>query len=503
MKNMKTVNLVNFVRGSNPREKAERDLYSPVVNQMEVNRKYGLKSTYLLQYDAMIRDDFAELFTEEVKKGDIELGVWFEMCRQLVEKLGMTWRGREGYDWDWHVHCGFLQGYQPCDRERIIDEVFAKFKSLFGDYPKVVGSWLLDAHSMNYMCEKYDIKAFCICREQFGVDAYTLWGGYYSGAYYASKKNMLCPAATHENTIPAPVFRMLGIDPIYGYDEHKFEPRLGGCYTFEPYWTPGKTPEVVDWYFDQYFNNPVMNFSELTTGQENPFGWNGMRDGYIMQAEGMAELQKKGVLSVDFLGDTGEVFKKEFDRTPPSVLLAEKDWSDNGLKSYWFSSQKLRANLFLNKDRLMFRDIVTYDENYAERYLDKPCETWSAVYDNLQIVDSRIWEKGGKKSGLFFETTVKNMSAEVGGEVLFADIDFENGTSGRVSIDENGIYFDNCGNVTLCFGEPSVAVKIDGDVVKFEHFGVKYSLIIKASDICADGDSLKLKGVTSLIPSLD
>lgn len=501
MSGKKVVNLVNFVRGCEPRDK-NMDLYSPVVNQMEQNRKFGLKCTFLLQYDAMLRDDFCELFVKEVKQGDIELGVWFEMCRVLVEKIGAEWKGRPGYDWDWHVNSGFLPGYTPEQREKIVDEVFAKFKAIFGEYPKVVGSWLLDAHSMDYMCQKYDIKAFCVCREQFGVDAYTLWGGYYSGAYYASKKNMLCPAKTAENSISAPVFRMLGIDPIYGYDEKKFNPKTGGCYTLEPYWTPGKTPDVVDWYFDEYFKNPVMNLSELTTGQENSFGWSGMRDGYIMQAERMAELQKEGVLTVEFLGDTGESFKKSFDRTPSSVLLAEKDWSQNGIKSYWFSSQNLRANLFLNKDLLMFRDIVTYDENYAERYLDRPCEEWNATYDNLQIVDARLWEKDGKPSGLFFDSRVKNMSAEVKNDLLCANVDFENGTSGRVLISENAISFDNCGNVTLCFGEPTVSVELEGDVLKFKYAGIKYSVKINAKSIIENDEGINIIDITDLIPFL-
>ena len=93
------------------------------------------------------------------------------------------------------------------------------------------------------------MDAFCICREQLAVDAYTLWGGYYSGGYYPSKNNMLCPAQNDENRIATPVFRMLGIDPIYGYDENKDSenhPRLNGCFTMEPYWDCGKDREVME-----------------------------------------------------------------------------------------------------------------------------------------------------------------------------------------------------------------------------------------------------------------
>lgn len=43
----------------------------------------------------------------------MELGVWLENCRDLIEAIGLKWRGREGYDWDWSVNVGFLESYSP------------------------------------------------------------------------------------------------------------------------------------------------------------------------------------------------------------------------------------------------------------------------------------------------------------------------------------------------------------------------------------------------------
>ena len=50
------MNIVNFVRGCEPRK--PKDLYTPVAQEIAVNRENGLKSTFLLQYDAMLRSDF-------------------------------------------------------------------------------------------------------------------------------------------------------------------------------------------------------------------------------------------------------------------------------------------------------------------------------------------------------------------------------------------------------------------------------------------------------------
>ena len=174
------MNLVNFVRGCEPRR--PKDLYTPVEQEIAINREKGLKSTFLLQYDALIRPDFQELFRRQ-SGPDTELGLWFEMNRPLTEAVGIEWRGRPGFDWDWYVNPGFLPAYTPAQREILIDEAFRKFHEIFGYYPRVAGSWILDAHSMAYMSDRYDMDAFCICREQYAVDAYTLWGGYYSGGY--------------------------------------------------------------------------------------------------------------------------------------------------------------------------------------------------------------------------------------------------------------------------------------------------------------------------------
>ena len=95
---------------------------------------------------------------------------------------------------------------------------FSAFGRFWGIFPQVAGSWHIDALSLAYMKERYGIAASCNCKDQYGTDGYTMWGGYYNGAYYPSRMNMLCPAQTRENQIDVPGFRMLGADPIHQYD---------------------------------------------------------------------------------------------------------------------------------------------------------------------------------------------------------------------------------------------------------------------------------------------
>lgn len=474
------MNIVNFVRGCEPRR--PKDLYTPVAQEIAVNRENGLKSTFLLQYDAMLRSDFQELFLRE-QGSDMELGLWFEMCRPLTEAVGIEWRGRPGFDWDWYVDPGFLPAYTPKQREMLIDEAFAKFYEIFGYSPRVAGSWLLDAHSMAYMSEKYHLEAMCICREQYAVDAYTLWGGYYSGGYYPSRRNMLCPAQTEQMQINTPVFRMLGIDPIYGYDEEKHAPKIGGCYTMEPCWPCGKDREVMEWYFRSYYGNPSLAMSQATTGQENSFGWDRFEDGYRLQIELIKRYAENGQLRVATLGETGAAFRNRFRKTPAAALSALEDWSGNDLQSVWFSSAYYRANLFRKGNRLYFRDMQYFDEKVREDFLEAPCRAWKAAYGNLPLVDNRFWSNENQEAGLFFEERVDSIEklTENAEDVLQVNIRFTDGHVGTATLDTASITFRDCGKLLWSFGTGNVLQNVDQNEVVCAAHGQCYRIKIQGN----------------------
>ena len=113
--NKKVMNIVNFVRtdfvnaksAKNHPEKKEM-LYQTVVNQIHVNKKYGIPNTFLLQYDAIRKNRYKELFLSELDD-NMELGIWFETCRSLIENVGLEWHGSEEHDYDWHSDVGYLE----------------------------------------------------------------------------------------------------------------------------------------------------------------------------------------------------------------------------------------------------------------------------------------------------------------------------------------------------------------------------------------------------------
>ena len=328
------VNIINFIRQVEPRDKniTEDVLYETVHEQVKLLTKYNLQGTFLLQYDALINPRYQTLLKKEIERGS-EIGGWWEITQPHVEAAGLTWRGR--YPWDWHADVGFATGYTPEEREKLVDVYMEKFKSIFGKYPASIGSWFIDAHSLGYMYDKYGIKASCNCKDQYGTDGYTLWGGYWNQAYYPSRLNGYMPAQTSKGQIPVPVFRMLGSDPIYQYDTgvgHSIQ----GVITLEPvYGDAGGSEKWVRRFFKSIFEDPCLGFNYTQAGQENSFTWNGMGKGLEMQIPILASLQQQGKIRIETLETSGEWFKKKYPVNPPTSVTTLTDTYDNGQKTVW------------------------------------------------------------------------------------------------------------------------------------------------------------------------
>jgi hypothetical protein len=398
------VNIVNFIRGVEPRAKV--DLYEPVREQLALLKKYDLRGTFLLQYDALLDETYVNMLRDSPH----ETGVWLEIMEPLVRDCGLPWRGR--FPWDWHSHVGFSVGYTPEERERLIDRLMEKFKACFGRYPRSVASWMIDAHSLGYLSDRYHISASANCKEQWGTDGYTIWGGYYNQAYYPSRKNALAPGSSAETQIPLPVFRMLGSDPVlqydYGLNTDSGAAASQGVITLEPVYTGsaggGGTPAWVDWFLDEAMTGCCLSFNYAQAGQENSFSWPAMKAGLTYQVERLSALSKAGKVRVETLVESGEWFRKQYPLTPNSALTALSDWKREGKRSVWFCSRKYRVNFYSEGETFWLRDLMLFDDAYAERYLRDTCKNENMIYDNLPVIDGNRWSGRGKRAGWYFRS---------------------------------------------------------------------------------------------------
>lgn len=401
----KIVNIVNFIRLLEPRDPTitEDVLYQTVVKQVALMKKYHLGGTFLLQYDALMDPRYQKLL-KSLPKDSFEIGAWWEIPQPLVENSGMHWRGR--YPWDWRANIGFSTGYTQVERKKLIDTYMHDFKRVFGYYPKSVASWFIDAYSLNYMYSKYHIVASANCKDQYGTDGYTMWGGYWNQAYYPSKVNAYMPAQHAENQIPVPIFRMLGSDPIRQYDSG-----LGGenqaVITLEPvYPKAGGDSTWVHWFLNQLVDGPSMAFGYTQAGQENSFTWKAMEKGLAMQFPLIAKLRDQHKVRVQTLAASGQWFKSRFKVTPSTAVSAIEDLPGGNKKSIWFDSRFYRANLLWDDGSLRFRDIHVFDEKMASPYETKPLTDSKCQFFTLPLVDGYLWSTKETTAGLKFRAMI-------------------------------------------------------------------------------------------------
>jgi len=494
------LNIINFVRGCEPRQ--EMDLYTPVAEQVKLLNKYDLSGTFLLMYDTLCDEKFIDILKERNEK--TEVGVWLEVVQSQCEAAGVKWRGRLGYPWDYHANAGFTIAYKPEERERLLDVLFEKYKEIYGKYPRSLGSWAIDAHTYEYAAKKYDLDGACECRDQWGTDGYTLWGGYYNQAYYPCKNNMFCPAQTADEQINLPVFRMLGSDPIYQYDMgldvNGAAAEWQGVATLEPVYAGsdgGGNPEWVDWYLNENFSGRCIKFGYTQAGQENSFGWGTMRNGLTYQFEKFDGLVKAGRVEALTLSETGAWFKKSFEQTPPTVVSALSDRHGKNRKSVWYNCKNYRADVFAELDNFWIRDIFLFKEGYKERYLTEVNDSTSMTFDNLPFVDGNRYSGGGVRAGLYpyadgKRLTYKDVIYDEDGDAAYVTFKGTQIGDFRIYIHEDGIEFNADGDFTLVNeskkGADEPEKRAENNKVILKYRGFEYIVTVKKG-VLRDADT--------------
>lgn len=457
--------------------------------QITMNNERNIPATYLLVYDAFDKKEFISVLKEKTKPED-EFGIWLEITRDLVDEAGIPWRGKLGLDWVHTTDVQMFAGYTKEEKERLIDAEMNTFRKVFGYYPKTVGVWVLDIYSVKYMVDKYDIDAVVICREQWGMDAMSPWGGPYYGGYYPCKNNIMCPAETKEEQVDVPVFRMYVNDPIYCYYEHRDEKFNGvpaGAATQEPTCVrTGQNPEWLKWIWECIFGENNVGFSYFQLGHENDHAWDNVKIGRTVQHD-LLESYADDKYKTEYItiGEMGRRFKKKYKKTPIRVVAALEDWMNSGKQSLWFNNSDYRINIFADKDNVWIRDIHIFDESYKERYLTEPCETHGIIYDNLPVMDGvRFIVDKDEKPGFYFgKGRIKSYRQE--GEACYVEIETEDnlitlrlgGKKIEISAEKDfGIDFKyNCSP----YGSRSYIIKIEEKEIGYVLRRKTYSVYMK------------------------
>jgi len=156
------ITIVNLVRG--------RPMWSELFllkKHAKSSHDRSLPVTWLIQYNVLDDEDVIDLLKTYEEKGD-EIGVFLEVSEDLATDSKTPYILGSG-DWA-RADKVFFSGYEIDERKRMIDRFMEKFEEIFGYYPKSVGAWYIDAVTLEYVVEKFDVIAAIDCADQYATD---------------------------------------------------------------------------------------------------------------------------------------------------------------------------------------------------------------------------------------------------------------------------------------------------------------------------------------------
>ena len=480
MKKTAIVHIYNFIRMSHTEpSRFLMDDFDTLRRILILVKQYGFPGTYALKYDALMEPRYQQLLKEYLDEND-ELGVWWEITEPLCRRAGVGFRDtRQELEYDDRVDSAYCLGYSPEERKLLVDAYMADFYAIYGYYPANIGAWVMDSVTIGYAREKYGVKAACICRDQVATDGFTLWGGWPNGVYFPSRDNAFIPASTEEMQLDIPVFRLLGPDPIYNFEDHVRRENMQGVVTMEPSWLPGRDPRFVGSYFGGMTEEDALGIQYCQVGQENNFLWENIQPGLEAQLQRLVELVREGKIRVETMGATGEWFAKQYRLTPPATFQRGYDWSGNGLSAQWYASVNYRLGLLGEEGHLRIRDLFVYRQDYASRYLRQRIQTRQSLFDAPPVMWPQFW--GGPDDRPYIRL-VDDRGCEPTGEILYDTIDAVTARARLVGcaelcMDQQGLTVK--GPYALRFDRLPVLKEIRGREFVLEYEGFRYGFTVE------------------------
>lgn len=486
-KSARVINIFNFIRQSHVEpSRFIQDDYDAIFNQIQILKKYQMPSTFALKYDALMEPRYQKLIKESLDEYD-EVGIWWEITGEMCEKACICSMKEAGEMADNRVMTAYSLGYTKEERRKLLDVYMKDFHQVFGYYPKTIASWVIDIDTLTYAKEKYGIKGAAICRDQLGVDGFTLWGGYTNGAYYPSVENEFIPAQTLEQQLKLPVFRLLGPDPIYNWEDG-IRPGLYGVHSLEPSCGVGRDSHWVNWMFDSLATEDTLGMAYAQVGQENNFLWENIQPGFELQLKKISQLREQKKVRVETLEESSDWFQGKYQMTPPSTYQASSDWNEQfQLKTMWYQCKNYRVSFLVEKHQLSIRDLFVYHEGYHSRYKDCQLTEDASTMDALPILFSRVWSTSKKRAAIeFLDDQLVPITID---QVTFLAKDDQRARvevyskNGQILVDtsEEGISFE--GNLNLYLNAVPTLRHMEQSQLTFCHEGFYYSMRVTGGSL--------------------
>ncbi|AVM42797.1 hypothetical protein [Fastidiosipila sanguinis] len=498
MNKLAIVNIYNFVRKSHEEpSKFIIDDFETLENQLTVLAKFNLPSTVALKYDALMDEEYQKLIKTYKKENELAISAWWEITAELCERAGVQFRGERGEEYDDRVDSAYSIAYEPEERIKIVDAYMQDFKEIYGVYPQSIGSWVLDECTLEYAKEQYGIVAAAVCRDQIATDGFTLWGGYPNGPYYPSVNNLNVPAQSEQKQLKLPIFRLLGPDPIFMFEQNVRD-TIFGVHTLEPSSISGRG-ERIPWTFARITDEDAVGINYLQVGQENNFLWPNIAPGYIPQIETVNKLRAEGKLLVQTMAETANFFSESFELTPPMSYQGTTDWSADRLEALNYASSEYRLSFLYEKQKLRIRDFFKFEENYKSRYLDESIKTAASFYDCPPLLFPQIWKQEYGKRPFIKLLDAEGLELDDIEEISFSAIDAYSSEinaqnkDGEISIKMFPDRVEFSGRFGLLFEYLPVLKSVEGKKIYLEYESFPYELdLAKGEFEKLSADSVKI-----------
>ncbi len=372
------VNIVNPVRGADFWDLKGQKPVDSVLGEAEILKQANLPATWLIRFDALNDNQVTDVIKNLPQNH--EIGLFLEVTPTWTKAANVNYKSSGS----WHgAGSAFLTGYEPSEREKLIDSAFDNFKRIYGYYPKSIGAWYIDSYSLSYMQKKYGIVGALIVADQHSTDSYQIWGQFWSTPYYPSSKNTLIPAQNSEDKLPVVITQWAARDPLNGYGKGVEE----STYSVQP-------NDYIDYhnlgtnYFsnllDIYTSQNLNQFNQIVVGLENTYSWKKYQSEYQNQINIISAKNKSGQFGVNTMKDFAGWYMNKFTGVSPTQVVVAKDPLGTDKFAVWFMNPFYRAGWVYNQDGSLFRDVRPYTEGRDEQCYSVSC-------DKLEFATFALW----------------------------------------------------------------------------------------------------------------
>ncbi len=367
--------IINQVRGT---ECCEPGTAEVLAEQLNFLTDQKLPAFFTLRWDALNDSDFIEI----IKQADPELfswGLFLEITPDLAKAADVTYIGTPK-NWYQAQHA-YTLGYLLADREKLVDTIMAKYETVFGEYPTLITSWIIDTPTLNYLHDEYGVSVHQITREQWGTDSYTIYGGPPHYPYPASKNWLLMP--DYAVSDPTLIVRQTLTDPVWNYGDTQSR------FTSQPndFSQDGKGFEYFKKIFDQaLFGQSANQVGFALLGLENS-----MEDKhqqlFYQQLQLVADYQQQQKITLPSL----ETLQAAWQDTTPTVYQGQDFVKETSSAAIWITGQNYRVRIIKKDTQVCIDDVRLYDPSIKDYYADHQAQDLSYWVAPFLVDGSRFY----------------------------------------------------------------------------------------------------------------